>query len=81
MNGIATITQRGQVVIPQPIRQFFNLKPSDRLFFGIEDDKIVARPIISVDEMFGTIKSKRVISKEEYKKVITKRVIKKFKKQ
>lgn len=80
MNGIATITRRGQVVIPQPIRQFFNLKPSDKLFFEIKENKIIARPIISIDEAFGMIKSKRAISKKEYKKLITKRVIRKFKK-
>jgi len=80
MNGITTITQRGQVVIPQPIRQFFGLQPADKLFFKIEEGKIVATPILSVDDALGMIRTKEKISKKQYKRVITKKVIKKFKK-
>lgn len=81
MNGVATITQRGQVVIPQPIRQFFGLKPSDKLFFEVEKDKIIARPILSIDEALGIIKARKLISKKEYKKAIINEVVKKFKKK
>jgi AbrB family looped-hinge helix DNA binding protein len=81
MDGVSTITTRGQVVIPQPIRDFFGLKPSDKLSFEIEEDKIIARPIISLDEAFGMFKAKRKLPKREYKKVIFKQVVKKFKKR
>jgi len=81
MYGVSTITTRGQVVIPQPIRDFLGLKPSDKLFFEIEGDKIIARPIISLDEAFGMFKAKRKLPKREYKKVIFKQVVKKFKKR
>lgn len=81
MNGLSTITQKGQVVIPQPIRQYFGLKPSDKLFFEVEENKIVARPVLSIDEALGMIKSEKKIFKKEYKKLIAKQVIRKFKKK
>ena len=64
MNGIATITQRGQVVIPQPIREYFGLKASDKLFFEVEKGRIVAKPILSLEQAFGIIKTKKIFSKK-----------------
>lgn len=81
MNGITTITQRGQVVIPQPIREFFKLKPSDKLFFEVEKDKIIAKPILSMDVVLGVIKAKKKVSKKEYKEIVAEEVVKKFKKR
>ena len=81
MNGITTITQRGQVVIPQSIRQLFGLQPADKLFFEIKEDKIIATPILSIDDALGIIKTKIKVSKKQYKKVIAEKVIKKFKKR
>ena len=81
MNGIATLTQRGQVVIPQPIRGFLGIEPSDKLFFEVEGEKVIARRIPSVDEAFGLIKTKKTVSKKEYKEAIVEQVIKKFKKK
>lgn len=78
MNGIATVTQRGQVVIPQPIRHYFNLKPSDKVSFELEENKIVIRPIISLNEAFGIAKSHKMFSKRDYKKAIIRKVLNKF---
>lgn len=78
MNGIATITERGQVVIPQPIRESLGLKPSDKLFFKLEGDKITARPIPSLDEALGMIKAKKRVSQKEFKKVVVEAVVEKF---
>ena len=41
----STITSRGQTVIPAPIRRRFNLTPSDRLEWIIEDDTIRIVPV------------------------------------
>lgn len=80
MNGISTITQRGQVVIPQSIRKFLGLKPQDKLFFEAKEDKIIVKPILSINEALGMIKTKKVVSKKEYKKAIVGQVVKKFRK-
>ena len=39
----ATIGQRGQVVIPKPIRDAYDLRPGETVRFGIEDNRIVIR--------------------------------------
>ena len=41
----STITARGQTVIPADIRRRFNLSPSDRLEWFIEDDTIRVVPV------------------------------------
>lgn len=79
MDNIATLTQRGQIVIPQPIREYFGLEPADKLFFKVEEDKIVVKPILSINEAMGMIKTKKKITKKKYKEVIASQVVKKFK--
>lgn len=37
----ATIGQRGQVVIPKPVREAFNLRPGMSVRFSVEGDRIV----------------------------------------
>jgi len=80
MNGVATITQRGQVVIPQPIRQSLGLKPSSKLFFELKKGRIIAQPIFSLEEALGMIKAKRRVSSQEYKKAVVDHAVEKFKK-
>ena len=41
----STITARGQTVIPADIRRRFNLSPSDRLEWFVEDDTIRVVPV------------------------------------
>lgn len=81
MNGISTITQKGQVVIPKQIRDFFAIKPFDKIFFEIKDDQIIAEPIYSVDAMFGAIKTKKKITKRELKKLVREAVVSKHRKR
>lgn len=81
MNGISTITQKGQVVIPKQIRDFFAIKPFDKIFFEIKEDKIIAEPVYSVDAMFGTIKTKKKITKRELKRLVRESVVSKFKRR
>lgn len=41
----STITTRGQTVIPAPIRRQFNLSPTDRLEWVVENDIIRVIPV------------------------------------
>jgi AbrB family looped-hinge helix DNA binding protein len=79
MNGISTITQKGQVVIPLSIRRFLGLEASDRLYFEVEKGVIVAKPIDSIEEAMGMIEAKKKVSKNELKKTVTETVLEKFK--
>lgn len=74
MNGVATITQKGQVVIPRPIRKYLGLEPSDKLYFEAKDEKIIATPVLSINQAMGIIKAKRYVSKKEQKRTIAKKV-------
>lgn len=78
MTGISTITQKGQVAIPKPIRDHFQLKPSDKLYFEVKDDLIVARRVSSIDEMRGIAKSNKLFSKKENKETVRKSILSKF---
>ncbi len=37
----AKVGKRGQVVIPKPIRDMFNIHPANEVSFRVEDDKII----------------------------------------
>ena len=39
------ITRKGQTTIPKKIREFLNLKPNDKLYYIVEDMKVVLKPI------------------------------------
>jgi antitoxin PrlF len=40
-----TLTSKGQVTIPKPVREFLRVKPGDRLDFVIgEDGRVFVRP-------------------------------------
>lgn len=79
MNGSSTITQKGQVVIPQSIRKYLNLKPATILSFKVVDSKIIAEPIITIDQAVGMIKADRYHSDKEFDEAIKNAVIKKYK--
>ena len=70
MNGITTMTQKGQVAIPKSIRDYFDLKPSDKVYFEVKDNSILARRLSSIEEMRGIVKTNKILSKKEMKKII-----------
>lgn len=44
MGGESTMTQKGQVTIPQAIRKRLGLRPRDRVEFAVVGDNVVIRP-------------------------------------
>ena len=73
----STITQKGQVVIPKEIRDIFGLKPYQRVKFVIENQQIVVKPLVSIDEAFGMFAYKKKITEKTDKEVIIESVLKK----
>lgn len=53
----ATLTSKGQVVIPKPIRDQLGLHAGDRLDFALLDsgDVLVRPAVCHVDELFGIL--------------------------
>ncbi len=73
------MTQKGQVTIPKFIRDLFGLEASDQVVFSVVKDKIVAKPVLRVDEAYGMFdKGIRGKTKKDYKKTIRKRVLDKY---
>jgi len=44
MAHIATISSKGQVVIPVELRKKFKLRPSTKIIFGVENGKLTLEP-------------------------------------
>lgn len=60
MDRIAVVSTKGQVTIPQQIRETLDLKRGDALVFTAEEDKITAVPLQGdFLELYGSIKPRR----------------------
>jgi AbrB family looped-hinge helix DNA binding protein len=55
---VATLTSKGQLVIPKAIRDYMHLQPGDQLDFIIQDNgEVVMRPVVTdVHELKGMLK-------------------------
>ena len=70
------VTSKGQTTIPKKIREILAIKPNDKLFYIIEDNKVILKPIQgNILELKGCIRSNKndsdfnKIRKETLKKV------------
>ncbi|MBI4991547.1 AbrB/MazE/SpoVT family DNA-binding domain-containing protein [Candidatus Gottesmanbacteria bacterium] len=80
MDGLSTITQKGQVVIPQSIRNLLQLKPATRVYFEVKYNAVVMHPVLSIDQALGMIKTRKRASQADYDKAIREGMAKRFKK-
>ncbi len=48
---IRTVGEKGQIVIPKDIREYFGLRRGSRLLFEVKNDEIIIRP--QKDEEFA----------------------------
>ena len=57
----ATVTSKGQITIPQPVRAALDLKPGDRIVFVVRDDGIAEMRPETLDllSLCGAIRPKR----------------------
>ncbi|HJP34135.1 MAG: AbrB/MazE/SpoVT family DNA-binding domain-containing protein [Candidatus Latescibacteria bacterium] len=72
----AKLTSKGQLVIPQPVRQHLDLQPGDRVDFLIQDDgEVIVRPAVSdVRALKGILpKPARPVSIEDMDRAVRKR--------
>lgn len=55
----SVVTSKGQTTIPKEIRKLLGLKPNDRLFYLIEEGKVVLRPLHGdILELRGSVHAK-----------------------
>lgn len=79
---ISTITAKGQTTIPKPVRDSVHLKPHDKLFYMVEGDSIIIRPVrgsvrdlkgIFKEAVKGPIDFKKL--REDTKRAVAKRML------
>lgn len=74
----ATITSKGQVTLPKPIRDRLNLKAGDRIAFSMEDNgRLVVTPVTgSVMDLAGMLpRPAAPLSQEEMDEVIARETV------
>lgn len=81
MNGISTITQKGQVVIPINLRKALQLTPSRRVSFELKGKTIIMKPAISIDEACGMFKTSKKATQADFDKAIEEAVVEKYRKK
>ena len=63
MNGLTTVTTKGQVTIPESIRRRLGVKIGDKVYFSkvfLEKKQVVIRLVSknAVDQLYGSLKSR-----------------------
>jgi AbrB family looped-hinge helix DNA binding protein len=56
MSTTVTVSPKYQVVIPQEVRELFNVQPGQRLQWMIHEGMLVLVPLLSVDDLRGYLK-------------------------
>ena len=76
----STITSKGQTTIPKEIRDFLNLKPKDKIFYLIEDDKVILKPMRGdILELRGSVKPRKTPEDfEQIRRVVKRKVAKRL---
>lgn len=55
----SVITRKGQTTIPKEIRAFLKLEPNDKLFYIVEGEKVILKPLRGdILELRGSVPAK-----------------------
>lgn len=80
--GVATVSQRGQVVIPKKIRDLLGIQTADKIIFEVvEENKIALKPALSLDDAMGMIKAAKSYTEKDYRRVVRQAVVEKYSKK
>jgi AbrB family looped-hinge helix DNA binding protein len=55
---ISTVTTKGQVTIPKPIRDALGIGPNDRVAFIREGERVLLQPLRTLKAFRGAVKAK-----------------------
>lgn len=81
MQSISTVTSKGQVVIPKPIRDLFLVKPFAKVFFSVQNKKVILSFIDSIDDMRGVVKTNKKYSDKDFDLAVAEEISQKYKKK
>ena len=57
---VSTLTQKGQTTIPKEIRKFLKLEPNDKIFYQLEGQKVIIKPLKgNILDLKGSVTSQK----------------------
>jgi antitoxin PrlF len=62
---LSTVTSKGQVTIPKPIREALKIRPNDKIDFLREGERIIMVPLKSLQKFRGAVRAKKAFTFEE----------------
>jgi AbrB family looped-hinge helix DNA binding protein len=76
----SVITRKGQTTIPKEIRTFLKLEPNDKIFYIVEGEKVVLKPLRGdILELRGSVPAKdQPTDFDKVLKTVRKKVAKKI---
>lgn len=79
--SLIRLTNKGQLTLPKPIRDYLELHTGDRVEFIIDENGkvILSSETIDIQEIFGIVKSQKTASIEEMNKSISEKMQRKQK--
>ncbi len=72
----ATVTSKGQITIPKPIRDALELEPGDRVAFRFDDEgRVILEPeTLDLLQLFGALKPEvRGVTVEDMRRAVRRR--------
>jgi AbrB family looped-hinge helix DNA binding protein len=81
MTLITTVSPKGQIVIPKPVRDALGIKPRDRIKVSFKKGKIIAEPASRSDDFLGFFKEEKKIDRKRIKSAKRSYILHKFTKR
>ena len=78
---LSTVTTKGQVTIPKPLRDALGISPNDRVEFVREGERIVLQPLKTLKAYRGAVKTRGPCDFETERSIAKKAVVCKVKKE
>ena len=77
---LSVLTRKWQTIIPKDVRNFLGLKPNDKIFYLIEGEKVVLKPLKgNILDLRGSVPTReKPIDFEELRGTTQKRVAQKI---
>ena len=70
MNNITTVTEKGQVTIPNEIRKALGIRPKDKIRFMLDDGVVRLTPVsVRLESAFGAVRP--LAQPEDFDKRVT----------
>ena len=78
--AVSIVTTKGQTTIPKAIRAFLKLEAKDKIFYQVENDKVIMRPLKGdILDLRGSVKTEeKPVDFEKIRKVTRKRIARKI---